>query len=425
MTGAPDWLERRLLRPTVFEIDLDAVAHNVREIQQSVGDDVKIFAVLKCNAYGFGLNEVGEVVETSPAFGIAVGNLLEAVSLRMHGVTKPILVYANNLASSAADVVRHSLIPTVQDLDMARAYADAAGAEPVKVFVKVDVGLRRNGVTPEQAPAFCRTLQGLAGIVIDGIYTHLDVDNSEDVPYVEWQFARFLDVLNRLAEAGIRIPIRMASHSFLLPHYPHMDLNAVDPGKLVYGLYPTEGARRPLVLRQAFRALKTRLIARKTVDPAVSFDGRPSFPITPGTVIGVIPLGWGDGFPRGRANTATVLVRGMRVSVLGDVSVEHTRISLTRVPDAQVGDEVVVIGRQDGEEIALPEVADRCGIGLSELSRSIREPVARVFFKHGRPYKLTTILGETFAEGGTSNGDSDDMTPGAVPVRRSAATNPV
>jgi alanine racemase len=388
-----------LLRPSLFEVDLDAIYHNVTEIQRGIGPAVKLFAVLKCNAYGFGLGEVGRVVEASPAFGVAVGNLFEAVYLRQHGVTKPMLVYSNNLADVAGVMLHYELMPTVQELDSAEAYAQAARANgrTAGVFVKVDVGLHRNGVLPDDAPGFCAAVAKLAALRIEGIYSHLDVPapESESRDFVEWQFARFRGVLKRLEEGGISVPIRMVAHSSIVPHYPHMDLDAVDPGKLIYGLYDAQTSKRPLALKQAFRSLKTRLVAIKRLAGDGPFDHQARFAVTRGRAIGIVPLGWGDGLPRPVSQEMTVLVRGKRVRLLGELSVEHARIALDDVADASVGDEVVIIGRQGNDEISLEEVARRSGVGLSELSRTVREPVARVFYRNGRPYKLTTILGET------------------------------
>lgn len=394
-----EFVHTLLLRPSLFEVDLDAIAHNIAEIQRGIGAEVKLFAVLKCNAYGFGLKEVGHVVETSPAFGIAVGNLLEAVYLRRHGVRKPILMYTNNLSAVAGVVVQHDLMPTVQDVESAGAYARAASAtgRTARVFVKVDVGLNRNGVLPGDAAAFCEAVGRLPALRIEGIYSHFDVPvpERESKDFVEWQFARFKGVLEELEEAGMRVPIRMVAHSSIVPHFPHMDLDAVDPGKLVYGLYDAETARRPLALKQAFRALRTRLVATKRVSADGSCNAQARGTGRPGQAIGVVPLGWGDGFPRPVGEEAEVLLHGKRVPVVGDLTVEHARISLDDVPDARIGDEVVIIGHQGDEAISVAEVAKRSGMGLSEVSRSVREPVARLFHWNGRPHKVATILGET------------------------------
>lgn len=387
--------EEKILRPSVLEISLDAILYNLRSIQQWVGSSVRLFAVLKSNAYGFGIKEVGQAIEESEVFGMAVADLSEAVFLRQNGVTKPILVYANHLPSAAPAVVRHDLIPTVDSLEYAEAYSAAASA-PLKVFVKVDTGRYRNGVMAEEAPDFCRRVLEFGNLTIEGIYAHMDrLDDLEtDGDYVQWQFSRFEGALRGIEKRGLEIPIRMVASSSEVVQFPRMHLNAVDPGKLIYGVHFPRSGRSKIHLRHAFQSLKTRIILKKKVEPGTPFDGKARFPLREGMQVGIIPLGWGDGLPKYPLNRGEVLVRGKRVKVLGSQYVEHARIDLTEVPEADLGDEVVVIGRQGTEEITPEEVADLCGMGGSGLTRMVRETVPRVYFRRGRPWRVKTILGE-------------------------------
>ena len=389
--------EEKILRPSAMEIDLDAILHNLESIQQWVGPAVRLFAVLKSNAYGFGLQEVGQAIEESGAFAIAVADLSEAVFLRRMGVTKPILVYANHLPSAASEVVRYSLIPTVDSLEYAQAYS-AAASGPLKVFVKVDTGRYRNGVMAEESPDFCRRVLEFKNLKIEGIYAHMDrLDDLEsDGDYVRWQFSRFEEALREIGKRGLEIPIRMAASSSEVVQFSHMHLNAVDPGKLIYGVYFPRSGRSKIHLRPVFQSLKTRIILKKKVKPGTPFDGKARFPLREGMKVGIIPLGWGDGLPKYPLNRGEMLVRGKRVKVLGSQYVEHARIDLTDVPEAELGDEVTVIGRQGSEEITPEQVADLCGMGGSGLVRMVRETVPRVFFRQGRPWKVKTILGELY-----------------------------
>jgi alanine racemase len=383
---------RHVVRPNLYEIDVDAIAHNLTLLQARVGRDTKVFAVLKGNAYGFGLVEVGEIVEASAVFGIAVGSLLEAVVLRRSGVTKPILVYPSNLPEAATEYVRHDLIATLQDLTGAEAYARAAvdARTTLSVFAKVDVGLYRNGASPADAGPLCAGIRALRGLRLEGVLTHLHVPHPEraDDPYVVWQFSRFQDALRAIDAAGIDVPIRMAAHSAMVGRYPAMHLNAVDPGKLIYGIGESGAVGG---FRCALRALRTRLIAVKTVDGGTPFDAEAPFVIDGRKRVGIVPMGWGDGFPR----VGDVLVRGRRAPILGAPSVEHARIDLDDSPDAAVGDDVTIIGVQ-GDGVRSPhDVAAALGIGVSELTRSVRDTVARLYYRDGKPWKLKSLLGET------------------------------
>jgi len=282
--------EAELLRPNVFEVDLDAIAHNLNEIQRWIGQGTRMFAVLKCNAYGFGLREVGQVVQESSAYGIAVADLTEAVDLRRHGVRKPILVYANNLPGAARTYVDYDLIATVGDAAYADAYAQAA-TRSLKVFMKVDVGLHRNGVYPEDLPQLVACIKRTRHLRVEGIYAHLNVyDPTSDPDYLNWQFDRFRQAVDEAERLGLSPPIRMVASSPVVAQCPTMYLNAVDPGKLMYGVYWPSGPHPSMKLANPFRALKTRIIAKKRIVPG-AFDDRLDFAVGSGRVFGVVPLG--------------------------------------------------------------------------------------------------------------------------------------
>ncbi|MBW1700294.1 MAG: alanine racemase [Deltaproteobacteria bacterium] len=387
-------LGEHLLRPCLFEIDLDALRHNIDEIQKYVGESVKVFAVLKCNAYGFGLKETAQIVEETCAYAIAVADLAEAIYLRQAGISKPILVYSNNLPSAAPFYIDYNLIPTIDSLDYARAYSEAS-SDSLKVFVKVDTGRYRNGVLLNNVVSFCQKLSRFENLTIEGIYTHLDrLDIETDEAYVRWQFSKYTETIQALEENGIHIPIKIAASSAEVLQFPDMCLNAIDVGKIIYGIYFPRSAKNKMDLQPVFKSLKTRLIANKKVPLDHPFASNINFKLKDHMAIGVIPMGWGDGLPRTPLNEMEVLVNGKRVKVIGSIYVEHSRIDLTELPNAQVGDEVVIVGTQRGQDISFEEVADRCSMGGSELARTVREQIPRLYYKCGKPYKLKTILRE-------------------------------
>ena len=385
-------IDERILRPVWFEIDLDALRHKYREARRLGGEEVNIICALKCNAYGFGYGEAAEEVLSLGAYGVAVADLFEAVNLRQQGIKAPILLYANNLPSSSDTVIEFNLIPTVTSLDSARAYSKRA-AFPLSVFVKIDVGLDRIGVLPELAVPFIEEVVSFKNIVLAGIYTHFHF--SEDNDYMDWQFSRFKVILEELEGKGIDIPIKMASATPSIVQFPHMCLNTVDPGRLIFGNPVVSSPRQHLDIRPVFRALKTRLIDIKTIGPRSQFAQKRSFPVTRDMILGVIPCGWGDGYSIKHGSIGMVLVRGKRIPILGDVQFEHTRLDLTPVPEAKVGDEVVLIGRQGNEEISLAEVAEIRSTDLHDICQSVRHHVPRLYIKDGRPFKLKTPLGTT------------------------------
>jgi alanine racemase len=366
-------------RPTILEVDLDAAAANVRAVRQMVGSERKIFAVVKADGYGHGAAELGAVFLAHGADALGVADLGEGLRLRGRGISAPILVYPNSLPEAAPQAIAHGLIPTLVDLDGARACAGAA-AGPCDVFVKVDVGLERLGVPAEQAVKMITAMLELPGLKLAGLCAHPHAPDGADPAYAEWQLGRFTAVVEELEGRGVRVPIRLLAASPFVLRFPGTYLNAVDPGRMLYGItFP--GETSPVPLRPTLRALVTRVIALKELAPRVRFAELAPFPVTQPMRLGVIPVGSADGLTW--LHAGRVLVRGCAVPLVASPSLEHTRIDLTTVPDARVGDEVVIIGRQGDREITAAEVAARHGLGLHHVATTVGPRVARVYLSAG------------------------------------------
>jgi alanine racemase len=367
------------LRPTQLEVDLGAAADNMRAVRRLVGTERKVFAVVKADGYGFGAAEMGAVFARNGADALAVADLAEGIRLRQRGITTPILVYPNSLPGAAADALAHGLVPTLVDLDAARAYSDAA-AGPCEVFVKIDVGLERLGVPAEQAVKTILAMLELRHLRFGGLCAHPHAEAGADPAYADWQLRRFTGVVDELEARGVAVPVRLLAATPWVLRFPHTYLNAVDPGRMLYGItFP--GETPPVPLRPTLRALTTRVIALKELAPRERFADVAPFPVAAPMRLGVVPMGTADGLRW--LHAGRVLVRGRAVPVVGAPSLEHTRIDLTGVPDAVVGDEVVIIGRQGSLEISPAEVASRHGLGLHHVATTVGPRVARVYFSGG------------------------------------------
>jgi len=366
-----------LMRPNTLQVDLDAVANNIRAIRHVIGAQVWMCVALKGNAYGFGLIPVAYAVQRAGADAVSVADVADAVALREQNVGCPILLYPGNLPTPAVleAVERHDLMPTIIDDESARVYASARFRQPVRVFIKVDVGLERLGIRPSAVSAVVRRIARSPSVVAHGIYTHFDVvDDHDAVEYLEWQFGRFSAVIEELKALGIAPQIHMAAASGALAITTSMNLNAVDPGHLAYGLQPAGPRLVPLNLKPAFKALRSRLIHVKDISRDAFLDKLP-FPTGTGLKIGVIPMGRRDGLAT--VNAGAAIVRGCTCPI-GSVDLEHTRIDLTGVPDAEVGDDVVLIGSQHNNTISLQDVATHQSISaLVDVPLTIRDSVRR------------------------------------------------
>jgi alanine racemase len=377
-------------RPTTLEIDLDAAASNIRAVRQLVGTERKIFAVVKADGYGHGAAEMGAVFVEHGADALGVADLAEGIRIRRRGITAPVLVYPNSLPEAAPECIAHGLIPTLVDIDSARAYSEAASG-PCDVFVKVDVGLERLGVPAEQAVKTVAAMMELPRLRLAGLCAHPHASDGGDPAYAEWQLGRFTSVVDELEARGIPVPTRLLAASPFVLRFPQTYLNAVDPGRMLYGItFP--GETSPVPLRPTLRALTSRVIALKELTPRARFAELAPFPVTAPMRLGVIPMGSADGL--NWLHAGRVLVRGRVAPIVGSPSLEHTRVDLTQVPDAQVGDEVVIIGRQGDAEITAAEVASRHGLGLHHVATTVGPRVTRVYFSSGAPVKTVTPAGQ-------------------------------
>jgi alanine racemase len=358
----------RLLLPdssSVVEVDLEAVADNTRHIRSLVNNDCQLYAALKCDAYGLGLVPVAHTILGSGGDAIAVARAGDALALRQAGIRAPILLYPSQLMSAGLVnmLEEQGITPAVADADAARALSRHARRR-MPVFLKIDVGLRRLGVAPEEAQDVATLIRRLPRLNLDGVITHMHVP-ADPVPegYLEWQYQRFARVLDQLAAERFQVRVRMAASSAVLRLTGTMNLTAVDPGRLFLGLIGAGPSTADRPWSQALSAFKSRLIVVKDV-PADEFSDIAQISVGRGIRLGIFPLGSADGLRV--ASAGHVLVRGQRAPVL-NIALEHCRVDLSDGPNAAVGDDVVIIGRQGDDEITLDEVSRFRGVAPGRL----------------------------------------------------------
>jgi alanine racemase len=368
--------------PNRLEVDCGAIEDNARRLRRLVGPDCLLYAALKCNAYGVGLVQSTHALVAGGVDAISVARMQDAIELREAGIALPVLLYAGAVPSPAfiEAIERYDLTPTLLDLPAAELFSRTLTRER-GVFLKVDVGQRRLGAEPRALRELALAVADRPQLRLDGIYTHLTVP-ADPVPagHLERQFEVFQACLAQVEDAGLPVPVRMAASSGVLRHFDRMNLNAVDPGRLYFGVVPEGPVTARLQFRRVFGSLRTRLLQVKELDD----DPRrpvPLVPVRPGMRIGIIALGTGDGL--GQASAGTVLVGGRRAPLIEPISLEHCRIDLSGHPDAAAGDEVVVIGPQGGDEITLDEVAAHRGQTgtLYNIPINIRESVPRAYIR--------------------------------------------
>lgn len=382
---SPGWLQVRPLtqdRPTWVEIDLEAVAGNVRRAQEIVGSQVGICAVLKADGYGHGAVSIARTALNNGARMLAVACLAEAVILRRAAVDAPILVLGYTPAWQARDTVRHNVTATVYDPDVARALSQAAADlnRPARVHVKVDTGMGRLGLLPDQVLPFMQQLVDLPGLIVEGIFTHFSVADSSEpqhLAHTRAQLAVFTSVLARLEAAGIRPSLVHAANSAAMLTQPASHFDMVRLGIALYGLSPSPAVPLPAGFRPVL-SWKTQVAQVKQLPPGASISYGNTYTTTRTTRVAVVPVGYADGFRRAPRHWGRVLVRGQFAPIIGRVTMDQTMLDVTDIPGVRQGDEVVLIGRQGQAEITVEQVAEQLGTINYEVVSEILARVSRV-----------------------------------------------
>lgn len=380
------------------EIDLDAIAFNVQAIRRHVGPGVEIMPAVKANAYGHGAVQVSRAALQAGAARLAVHRVVEAVELRQAGIQAPVLVMGYCPPGDAPYIARWNLTPSLMTIETAQALsaAGSAAGRTIPVHIKVDTGMSRYGLMPEEVLEFVRAVKMLPNLYVEGIFTHFATADSFDQTHTRGQLAVFNGVLAGLHNAGIDIPLPHAANSAALMTLPEAHFKAVRPGIAFYGMPPSSEWSPPFEIRPAL-ALKSRVcrVRRLPVGAGVSY-GR-TFVTQRETVAALVSVGYGDGFHRVLSNQARVLVRGQRAPVIGRVCMDQFVADVTDIPGVQLDDEVVLIGRQGAEQITAGEVARLAGTINYEVTCSLLPRVVRMYLRGGQVVETAALGGEEFA----------------------------
>ncbi|MEK6745267.1 MAG: alanine racemase [Nitrospirota bacterium] len=364
-------------RPTRAEIDLHALTHNYGEVTRRIGGR-KVLAVVKAQAYGHGAVPVARHLAGLGAHMFGVALVEEGSNLRDAGITTPILVIGPVFPEQAEALVGANLTPVVYTLPVAKALSDAAGnaGKAVPVHVKIDTGMGRIGVSPEEAVQFIETISKFPGIVVEGLMTHFADADLRDKKFATNQLDRFEALIGSLDKKGITIPLRHAANSAAVLEYDRALLTMVRPGLMLYGYDPLESGAaadvRPVL------SLVTRIAYIKKVPAGVPISYGRTFVTKRESLIATIPIGYADGYSRGLSNRGEAIVRDKRVPVAGRVCMDMTMLDVTEVPGVAAGDEAVLIGSSGNERITADDIAAKTGTIAYEVLCGISGRVPRI-----------------------------------------------
>jgi alanine racemase len=346
-------------------------------------------AVVKANAYGHGMEQVSRAALAAGASWLAINTVDEGVRLRAAGFICPILVLGYFPSWEAEKIVANNLTPTINTPEGAMAVASIAATKQVavNVHVKVDTGLSRFGQPPEDAVVFVQHILSIPHLHFQGLWTHFASADEQDKASTFQQLSVYRDVLKALESRGITVAIKHTANSAATISVPESHYDLVRCGISLYGLYPSSNMARAVQLNPVL-ALKSRIARTHLLPPGSGISYGHTHITTRPTRVALVPIGYADGLRRGLSNKGKMLVHGQRADILGRVCMDQCVVDIDRIPEVNLDDEVVVIGRQGADEITADEVAGWANTINYEIVTGISARVPRVFLRNG---KITTL----------------------------------
>ncbi|KUO72612.1 MAG: hypothetical protein APF77_10590 [Clostridia bacterium BRH_c25] len=366
-----------LMRSTWAEIDMDILISNLNHAKRMKAPGTKIAAVLKANAYGHGAVNVAKILIENNVDMITVAYISEAIELRRHYPEFPIMVMGYTFDEHLKTAVENNIRLTIFSLEQARKLSDiglSLGKEAL-VHIKIDTGMNRIGLKAgENTVNTIIKIFNLEKIKIEGIYTHLALRTAETDML---QCDLFMNVVNSLEAKGIFIPVKHICDSIGMVLYPDYHLDMIRLGAFIYGVAPAAMGKDKSLLKLSM-TLKTRLTQVKEIEKGEGVGYDSSFIAQGKAIIGTLAAGYADGYMRCLGNKGEVSIRGKRAPIIGVMCMDQLMVNLMDIPEAKVGDEVILIG---DNEVPLSEVAEKAGSNRNEIISIIGRRVPRVYIK--------------------------------------------
>ncbi|MDY6846356.1 MAG: alanine racemase [Chloroflexota bacterium] len=363
---------------TWLEVDLGAIKNNIKQIKAITG--TRLMAIIKANGYGHGVLAVAKAAEQAGAEWLGVARMEEALNLRAAGIKSEVMVLGYTAPVMIPEAIRNKIHVAIYDQDMAKAFEAYAEKTPgkLKAHLKVETGMGRLGMAPELAPDFLLTYRNHPKFDIDGIFTHLARADEPQIDFTERQLTVFNKLLGQLRSEGLCPPLVHAGNSAAILNFPEAYYDMVRPGISIFGLDPSPSSPLPETFHPAL-TWKARLTSLRVLPPGHGVSYGSVYVTSNHERIGVIPVGYGDGFRRGEGQQ--VIVRGKLVDVVGKVCMDQCMVQLDSVPEAQVGDEVVLLGKQGDQEISAKDLAARWGLINYEVVCGLADRLPRLYYE--------------------------------------------
>lgn len=370
-------------------IDLDAIRHNIEEMASKLTEGTEIIGVIKADGYGHGAVPIAKELESlSNLYGFATATEEEAMILRMAGIRKPILVLGYAFPGSYKEMLEKEIRITVFCHDTLAQLSKAAEetGRKARIHIKVDTGMMRIGIRPdEEGMKLVKAALDMPGIEVEGIFTHFAKSDEKDKSSAGNQLALFKDFVEKIkGETGFQIPICHCANSAAMIELREADMDMVRAGIALYGLWPSEEVSKGIVGLKPAMELKSQVIFVKEVEAGIQIGYGGTFTTPWKMKIATIPVGYGDGYPRGLSNKGYVLVHGEKAPIVGRICMDQFMIDVTQIPRIKEGDAVTLIGREGERQITMEELGELSGRFNYELACCIGKRIPRIYLKSGK-----------------------------------------
>jgi alanine racemase len=367
-----------IVRPTHVEVDLTALANNLRAIRAH-SSGAKVMPVLKANAYGHGLLEVAKLMVAEGADYLGAAFLEEGILLRQHGITAPILVLGSLAGEQIPHFLAHDLTLTASSVHKLQLIEQAASAmkRRARVHLKVDTGMERVGVHYYSALHLLEESLLCKHVQVEGIYSHFANADAADLSHAWLQLERFMQVLDFYPQHSLPMPMRHIANSAGILALPECHLDMVRPGIMLYGIYPSAEVQRSVQVQPAL-SWRSQVCYFKVVEAGAPVSYGSTWNSNHPVRMVTVPAGYGDGYFRTMSGRAQVLIHGKVYPVVGRICMDQMMVNI-EADSAYNGDTVTLIGKDNDSQITVDDLAQWAGTIPYEILTNINTRVPRVY----------------------------------------------
>jgi alanine racemase len=374
---------KEALRPVWAEINLSNLDYNIKQIRQKVGGK-EIIGVVKADGYGHGSIEVSKVLLENEVKTLAVATLQEAITLREGGITCPVIMLGITPELYADTLLKYNITPVTSSYENAAAISNAAAASDkvISAYVALDTGMGRIGLLPvDETVEEIRRISQLSNLKIKGLFSHFATADEKDKTYAELQLSHYNAIYDKLKLAGVDIPSRTIANSAAIMEIPSAHFDAVRPGIVLYGCYPSQEVDRNQLSIKPVMSVKANIAHLKRVPSGFSVSYGRKFTTERESLIATLTLGYADGYPRCLSGKGRVIVNGVFAPVVGNICMDQCMVDVTDVPDVKLGDEVVLMGSQGDLTILADEIGEKTGTINYEIVCAFGQRLPKVYVK--------------------------------------------